>query len=174
VSWSGNCWDNAAIESFFSTLKTERTVRKTYRTRDQSRADVLDYIEHFYNPKRRHSTLGYLSLVEFEKQMVLDWLRNTVTRTGSSSPCRVSVKTLINRHRPHAKALQHMDMRRPATDKHQILLYRPTLLHRRHHAPSGPTTIVCGPRYSVSSSPIARIGSTRRSDSGRRTKPCAS
>jgi Transposase and inactivated derivatives len=71
MSRSGNVWDNAAMESFFSTLKTERTARKTYRTRDQAKADVFDYIERFYNPKRRHSTLGYLSPVEFEKQVML-------------------------------------------------------------------------------------------------------
>ena len=51
MSRSGNCWDNAAMESFFSSLKTERTARKTYRTRDEARADVFDYIELFYNPK---------------------------------------------------------------------------------------------------------------------------
>ena len=71
MSRSGNCWDNAAMESFFSTLKTERTARKTYRTRDEARADVFDYIERFYNPKRRHSTLGYLSPVDFEKRRML-------------------------------------------------------------------------------------------------------
>ena len=58
----------AAVESFFSSLKTERTARKTYRTRDEAKADVFDYIECFYNPKRRHSTIGYLSPVEFEMQ----------------------------------------------------------------------------------------------------------
>ena len=56
------------MESFFSSLKTERTGRKTYRTRDEPRADVFDYIERFYNPKRRHSTIGYLSPMEFESQ----------------------------------------------------------------------------------------------------------
>jgi transposase InsO family protein len=55
-------WDNAAMESFFSSLKTERTARKMYRTRNEAKADVFDYIECFYNPKRRHSTIGYLSL----------------------------------------------------------------------------------------------------------------
>ncbi|QKD19630.1 transposase [Mesorhizobium sp. NZP2077] len=58
MSRSGNVWDNAAMESFFSSLKTERTARKVYRTRDNARADVFDYIERFYNPRRRHSTLG--------------------------------------------------------------------------------------------------------------------
>lgn len=67
MSRSGNVWDNAAMESFFSSLKTERTARKTYRTRDQAKADVFDYIERFYNPTRRHSTLGYLSPMDFEK-----------------------------------------------------------------------------------------------------------
>ena len=67
MSRSGNVWDNAAMESFFSSLKTERTARKVYRTQDQARADVFDYIERFYNPRRRHSTIGYLSSMEFER-----------------------------------------------------------------------------------------------------------
>jgi putative transposase len=71
MSRAGNVWDNAAMESFFSSLKTERMARKTYRTRDEAKADVFDYIERFYNPRRRHSTLGYLSPVEFEKQAML-------------------------------------------------------------------------------------------------------
>jgi putative transposase len=68
MSRSGNCWDNAAMESFFSTLKTERTNRKVYRTRDEARADVFDYIERFCNPRRRHSTLDYLSPLDYEQQ----------------------------------------------------------------------------------------------------------
>jgi putative transposase len=68
MSRSGNCWDNAAMESFFSSLKTERVRKKLYRSRDQARADVFDYIERFYNPTRRHSTLGYLSPIDFERQ----------------------------------------------------------------------------------------------------------
>ena len=68
MSRSGNIWDNAVMESFFSTLKTERTARKTYISRDQARADVFDFIERFYNPKRRHSTIGYLSPIEFERR----------------------------------------------------------------------------------------------------------
>jgi putative transposase len=55
------------MESFFSTLKIERTNRKMYATRDEARADVFDYIERFYNAKRRHSTLGYLSPIDYEK-----------------------------------------------------------------------------------------------------------
>ena len=54
------------VSDVFSSLKTERTARKTYRTRDEAKADVFDYIERFYNAKRRHSTLGYLSPMEFE------------------------------------------------------------------------------------------------------------
>ncbi len=68
MSRSGNCWDNAAMESFFSSLKTERVRKKVYRSRDQARANVFDYIERFYNPTRRHSTLGYLSPIDFERQ----------------------------------------------------------------------------------------------------------
>ena len=68
MSRSGNVWDNAAMESFFSSLKTERTARKTYRTRDEVKADVFHYIERFYDAKRRHSTIGYMSPMEFELQ----------------------------------------------------------------------------------------------------------
>ena len=68
MSRSGKVWDNAAMESFFSTLKTERTAQKIYRTRDAARADVFDYIERFYNVVRRHSTIGYISPVEFEQK----------------------------------------------------------------------------------------------------------
>jgi putative transposase len=70
MSRRGNCWDNAAMESFFSSLKTERVDRKRYLARDEARADVFDYIERFYNPRRRHSVLGYLSPVQFEEKAV--------------------------------------------------------------------------------------------------------
>lgn len=68
MSRSGNVWDNSAMESFFSSLKTERTARKVYRSRSDAKADVFDYIERFYNPTRRHSTLGYLSPIQYEQQ----------------------------------------------------------------------------------------------------------
>lgn len=70
MSRSGNVWDNAVMESFFSTLKTERTNRHHYATRNAARADVFDYIERFYNPTRRHSTLGNLSPIAFERAVV--------------------------------------------------------------------------------------------------------
>ena len=71
MSRAGNVWDNSAMESFFSSLKTERTARKVYRTRDDARADVFDYIKRFYNLRRRHSKLGYLSPMEFEARAML-------------------------------------------------------------------------------------------------------
>ena len=71
MSRSGNVRDNAAMESFFSSLKTERIGKKVYRTRDDARADVFDYIERFYNTVRRHSTIGYVSPVEFERKVGL-------------------------------------------------------------------------------------------------------
>jgi putative transposase len=67
MSRAGEVWDNSAMESFFSSMKTERIARKVYRSREQARADVFDYIERFYNPRRRHSTLGYVSPIQFEK-----------------------------------------------------------------------------------------------------------
>jgi putative transposase len=67
MSGKGQCWDNAPMESFFSSLKKELVFDEDYRTRDQGRASIFDYIEVFYNPKRRHSALDYLSPVEFER-----------------------------------------------------------------------------------------------------------
>ena len=66
MSRRGNCWDNAVAESFFATLKKDRVNRRRYKTRDQAKADLFDYIEHFYNGWRRHSALGNLSPKQFE------------------------------------------------------------------------------------------------------------
>ncbi len=68
MSDKGSCYDNAVVESFFATLKRERIKRRKYRTRDDARADVFDYIECFYNRQRRHGTIGNISPVEFEKR----------------------------------------------------------------------------------------------------------
>jgi putative transposase len=64
----GNCYDNAVVESFFGILKRERVNRVRYQTRDEARADVFDYIECFYNRKRRHGYLGNIRPVAFEKK----------------------------------------------------------------------------------------------------------
>ena len=68
MSGTGNCYDNAVAESFFGILKRERINRTSYRTREEARADVFEYIEVFYNRKRRHSYLGYISPVAFEQK----------------------------------------------------------------------------------------------------------
>jgi transposase InsO family protein len=68
MSRKGNCWDNAVVESFFSTLKAELIAGRLYATRKEARADIFDYIEVWYNRQRRHSTLGYLSPLEFEQR----------------------------------------------------------------------------------------------------------
>jgi len=68
MSRKGNCWDNAVAESFFGSLKTERVFFSNYRTRDDARKDVTDYIEMFYNSRRRHSYLGYVSPRDFEER----------------------------------------------------------------------------------------------------------
>lgn len=67
MSRRGNCWDNAVAESFFGSLKKERVRRRIYRTRDEAREDLFDYIEMFYNPKRRHSYVGGVSPEAFER-----------------------------------------------------------------------------------------------------------
>ena len=66
MSRRGNCHDNAVAESFFQLLKREKIRRKTYRRREDARRDVFEYIELFYNPKRKHTNNGLLSPADFE------------------------------------------------------------------------------------------------------------
>ena len=66
MSRTGNCWDNACVESFFGTLKRELVYHRHYATREDAKQDIFEYIEVFYNRKRRHSTLGYVSPAEYE------------------------------------------------------------------------------------------------------------
>ena len=68
MSRRGNCYDNAAMESFWATLKAECFDREIPATRQQARSMIFDYIESFYNPRRRHSSLGYISPAQFELQ----------------------------------------------------------------------------------------------------------
>lgn len=68
MSRRGNCWDNAPVESFFATLKRERVHRQQYVSRSEARSDIFAYIETWYNRKRLHSSLGYLSPVDYERQ----------------------------------------------------------------------------------------------------------
>jgi transposase InsO family protein len=70
MSRKGNCWDNAPVESFFNSLKNERVYGTRYRTRADACADLFDYIEALYNRKRRHSTLGYVSPIQFLERWV--------------------------------------------------------------------------------------------------------
>jgi len=67
MSRKGNCWDNAMMESFFGSLKTEWVYGKDYQTRAEAKQELFKYIEMFYNHQRRHSSLGYVSPVEFEQ-----------------------------------------------------------------------------------------------------------
>ena len=69
MSWKGNCWDNAPIESFFKTLKVERIYRLQYTSRDQARLDIVNWIEGFYNEKRLHSAIDYRSPADFERSL---------------------------------------------------------------------------------------------------------
>jgi transposase InsO family protein len=67
MSRKGDCWDNAVVESFFGTLKSERIHWRSYQTREQARADIVEYITMFYNSRRLHSYLGYQSPDQFER-----------------------------------------------------------------------------------------------------------
>lgn len=72
----GNCWDNAVMERFFGSLKAERTDGKFYTTRAEAKADVVDYIERFYNLQRLHSTLNYVSPIAYEMEYKHTHVRN--------------------------------------------------------------------------------------------------
>jgi transposase InsO family protein len=71
MSKKGDCWDNAVAESFFHTLKVEMIHRNKFRTRDEAKRKIFEYVEMYYNRKRAHSTLGFLSPFEFEKRAAL-------------------------------------------------------------------------------------------------------
>ena len=96
----GDCYDNAVAESFFATLKKELVRRRTWPTRRELIGEVFDYIEVFYNPTRRHSTLGYLSPAQFELRASRsdinmnmkneNDLTNRVPENGDSTPPRRS------------------------------------------------------------------------------------
>jgi putative transposase len=68
MSRKGDCYDNAPMESWFKSLKVERVNGRRYATREEARADIFSYVETFYNPRRLHSSLGYVSPREFERR----------------------------------------------------------------------------------------------------------
>ena len=71
MSRKGDCWDNAVAESFFHTLKVELVNRYRFKTKAEVKQVIFKHIEMYYNTKRTHSTLGYLSLVDFEKRLLV-------------------------------------------------------------------------------------------------------
>jgi putative transposase len=72
MSRKGNCWDNACVESFFGSLKTERVKDKIYESFEEAKKDIFNYIEIFYNRKRRHASLGYVSPVVYEEMYEIE------------------------------------------------------------------------------------------------------
>lgn len=71
MSRKGDCWDNAPMESFFATLKKELIHQRRFRTRAEARREIFEYIEVFYNRERLHSSLGYVSPAEYERQLAV-------------------------------------------------------------------------------------------------------
>jgi len=71
MSRKGDCWDNAVAEIFFHTLKVELVHRNKFRTRDEAKRKIFEYVEMYYNRKRAHSMLGYLSPFEYERRSAL-------------------------------------------------------------------------------------------------------
>jgi putative transposase len=88
MSRKGNCWDNVSMEIFFHTLKMELVMRCDFKTRDQARASLFDYMEVFYNRQRHHSTIGYESPPPFETLTNAKFKVSTVScvRSVSSPP----------------------------------------------------------------------------------------
>ena len=82
MSRRGNCWDNAVAESFFATVKVELAHDAAWATRAHARGEVFEYIEQFYNGQRRHSALGYLSPLTFERR----WVPEGGTTAMTASP----------------------------------------------------------------------------------------
>ena len=80
MSRKGNCWDNAPTESFFNSLKNERVHATRYRTHQDAKADLFEYIEVFYNRSRRHSSLGFVS----PEQCLLDWIKAQQTKDAAA------------------------------------------------------------------------------------------
>ena len=80
MSRKGNCWDNAPTESFFNSLKNERVHATRYRTHQDAKADLFEYIEVFYNRSRRHSSLGFVS----PEQCLLDWIKAQQTKDAAT------------------------------------------------------------------------------------------
>jgi len=78
MSHRGNCWDNAVAESFFATLKTELVHDETFTSRQSAKTTTTYWVEIFYNGRRRHSSLDYLSPVEFERRYYTDLSRAEV------------------------------------------------------------------------------------------------
>ena len=69
MSRKGDCWDNAVVESFFATLKSELVEDAEWATREEARSALFEWIEVWYNRQRRHSSLGYMSPMQFEQAM---------------------------------------------------------------------------------------------------------
>ncbi len=89
MSRTGNCYDNAPMESFFKSFKVEEVHHETYQTHEQALRGANDYIERFYNPKRLHSALDYLSPLEFEKRLLQTDSETIVLKTKSNLPLLV-------------------------------------------------------------------------------------
>lgn len=84
MSRKGNCWDNAVAESFFGTLKTELVHLRDFSTREDAKTTIVEWIEVFYNRERLHSTLNYLSPVQFEQQYWSALQQSTVQQSTES------------------------------------------------------------------------------------------
>ena len=106
MSRRADCYDNAPMESFFHTLKTELVHHQHYATREEARRDIFAYIEGFYNRTRRHSAIGYLSPIEMELKAVYlcPFFRGKINGSAPSAPRQTFRPGGVNRIGPSASA----------------------------------------------------------------------
>jgi len=103
----GDAYDNAAAESFMATIKTELVKRTTFKTRDAARLALFEYIETFYNPLRRHSSLGYKSPVEFEQIYSAEMKEAAAAQALTCPRKRVNSNSSVLHWRRLGGGLQH-------------------------------------------------------------------
>jgi hypothetical protein len=114
MSRRGDCWDNAVAESFFATLKGELVDHEAYATRAAATASIGDYINVFYNTQRRHSTIGYLSPIEFEIEVAIgeaDSIVRLSTKSGEAHSLGACVATDCVAREPELP--RHLTYRNP-------------------------------------------------------------
>lgn len=152
MSDKGNCYDDAVLESFFATLKTEEVDDAHYETRQQATTIIFSYLEGFYNPKRRHSSLGYLSLNEFERVHFAKAAQLQPRKNGVRSPTIFScfIATPLSRRQPPLPERTQVRWGVSSSSSHlnNSIKRCLALSEGKTYTRAGVTTLLCTSRYS--------------------------